>query len=734
MRNWIFSAKTFSAAMLALYIAFYFDLPRPYWAMATVYIVSNPFVGATRSKALYRAIGTALGAVAAVILVPVLIDTPLLLSAAVALWFAAFLYLAISTRAARAYVFMLASYTLPIVAFSAVDDPGAVFDIAVSRVEEILLGITCSSVIGSVVFPNRLAPTVGDRNEAWFATARHFVARTLHGDQLDPTLAAGRRSMALHIRGMETLLSQLAYDHVSPQTLRYAMALQGRMQLLMPLASSLGDSLQGLRQAIRRDADADTDADTNSVGPSASGDEVAFERDPLERVHPALPALLQSFEAWFGQPVSYREESRRGDTGNDPAVLALLATIARLEPPVDIDTDAASAGQDYAWNDALLSLALWRLRNLIEIWQDCKRLQTVIHFGEGTWHPRYRHVQVGTQKHYLDHAGALFSALSAATVVFASTCIWIFTGWADGASAVSLGAVGLGLFVASDQPASMIMTYFTSACGALLLAAAYYFVILPSVHDFAMLVMFFALVFIPLGLFMTRPKVALTTTLIAFMTALTLGINDSYSNNVAVFFDSNIASCAGILFASLAIAVMRPFGARFMSARLIQASWRDIARRGAPIDLRAQRHFHGRLLDRLVQLIPRTAEGRAGAQEEVDALRDMRIGLNAVALRRRALRHEGALRRNLHQIVDSVGAHFQRRLDRGERAPDDLRLSTLIEITVTRVVHSAVLTSKQRIDIVHSLVGLHLSLFPDAHARPATAPAAVARSTDARTD
>ncbi len=61
-REWLFSVKTFIAAMVALYLGLWFELPRPYWAMATVYIVSNPFVGATRSKALYRALGTMIGA------------------------------------------------------------------------------------------------------------------------------------------------------------------------------------------------------------------------------------------------------------------------------------------------------------------------------------------------------------------------------------------------------------------------------------------------------------------------------------------------------------------------------------------------------------------------------------------------------------------------------------------------------------------------------------------------
>jgi hypothetical protein len=44
---WLFSAKAFAAVCLALYIALWFDMPRPYWAMTTVYVVSHPFAGPT---------------------------------------------------------------------------------------------------------------------------------------------------------------------------------------------------------------------------------------------------------------------------------------------------------------------------------------------------------------------------------------------------------------------------------------------------------------------------------------------------------------------------------------------------------------------------------------------------------------------------------------------------------------------------------------------------------------
>jgi uncharacterized membrane protein YccC len=82
----IFSVKTFIAGMMALLIGFAMDLPRPYWALATVYIASQPLAGATRSKALFRVIGTLVGASASVVLVPNLVNSPELLSLAIALW------------------------------------------------------------------------------------------------------------------------------------------------------------------------------------------------------------------------------------------------------------------------------------------------------------------------------------------------------------------------------------------------------------------------------------------------------------------------------------------------------------------------------------------------------------------------------------------------------------------------------------------------------------------------
>jgi uncharacterized membrane protein YccC len=119
----LFSVNSFAAAMLALYIGFALGLPRPYWAMTTAYIVSQPLAGAVRSKAVYRVLGTLLGAAAAVAMVPNLVNAPVLLCLAMALWVGGCLTISLLDRTPRSYMLMLAGYTAAIIGFPASTSP-----------------------------------------------------------------------------------------------------------------------------------------------------------------------------------------------------------------------------------------------------------------------------------------------------------------------------------------------------------------------------------------------------------------------------------------------------------------------------------------------------------------------------------------------------------------------------------------------------------------------------------
>lgn len=82
----LFSLKMFGASMLAYWIALRFNLDQPYWAVGSVYLVSNPLSGASTSKAVYRLVGTIVGGVAAIILLPNLVNAPELMALAMAVW------------------------------------------------------------------------------------------------------------------------------------------------------------------------------------------------------------------------------------------------------------------------------------------------------------------------------------------------------------------------------------------------------------------------------------------------------------------------------------------------------------------------------------------------------------------------------------------------------------------------------------------------------------------------
>lgn len=143
----LYSARSFAAAMLAYYIALSIGLERPSWAIITVYIVSQTSVGASLSRSLYRLAGTVVGACATVAIVPVFVNMPILCSVMLSGWITFCLYLSLLERTPRAYAFVLAGYTASLIGFPAVSDPGGIFNIAIIRVQEIVIGIFCAALI-----------------------------------------------------------------------------------------------------------------------------------------------------------------------------------------------------------------------------------------------------------------------------------------------------------------------------------------------------------------------------------------------------------------------------------------------------------------------------------------------------------------------------------------------------------------------------------------------------------
>lgn len=661
-RDWFYGVRTFAASMIALYIAMLMQMPRPYWAMATVYIVSSPFVGPTSSKALYRAIGTFLGAAAAVLLVPMFVQSPYLLVVIIGLWTGILLFLSMHLRTANNYALMLAGYTLPMIALPVVDNPLAVWDVAEARTEEIFLGIVCAAVIGSLFWPRRLAPVFVGSAGKWFADAatysRHFLTRNVQPEEV----SALRTSMVATFNTLELMIGQLPHEGARPQTVRNTKELRGRMIHLLPVVDALDDALH------------------------------ALERRAPEQVERFAP-LLAKADQWLE------------GTAKDASVerwQALRSELEALQPDAQALDDR---------RQLLFSNALYRLGEWIDLWQDCRSLQHAIQCeSQDTWRAVYRHWRLGRLTPFLDRGLMLYSAGSTVLAIIVASVLWILLGWTDGGSAVILAAVACSFFAAMDDPAPQIYRFFFWTALSVLFASLYLFLILPNLHDFAMLVLVFAVPFICVGTLTVQPRFYLGMLLTIVNTASFISIQGAYDADFLNFSNANLAGPLGLLFAFIWTLVARPFGSELAAKRLTRFSWHDIVSLSEPATLAEHRHMGAQMLDRLMQHLPRLA---MTGQDTGSALRELRVALNVLDLLAYAPRVQGVAQDLLRQVVAEVGEYFKACLKAGERLPAPSPLLMTLDRT-RRALDSQRLQGddETRRHLLHALSGLRLALLP----------------------
>ncbi|SCK18581.1 FUSC family protein [Vogesella sp. LIG4] len=662
-RDWLFSAKVFAAAMLALYIALLLGLPRPYWAMGSVYIVSHPLTGATRSKAVYRVGGTLLGAAAAVLFVPMLIDAPTLLSLVIALWTGTLLYLSLLDRSPRNYLFMLSAYTMPMIALPAVSAPLQVFDIAVARSEEILLGIVCASVVSGLIFPSRVSTVLAQRIDGWLRDAGTWAAAALLPGN-GQAGASSRHRLAADILALDQLISQLSYDSASRSTTQYARELRARMSMLLPILESLSSLLATLRQQ-----------------PGGV---------PAE-----LEALMAEIAAWLAlDPDSdnYRQQAR------------LLHQ--------QLDDDEA---QEH-WSALLLGTARMRLRALVNLWQDCQTLRLLIasEQHDASWQPAYRRWEVSADTRHYDFGMLLFSAASASLAIFLGCQLWIGSGWADGASAVILGAVACCFFAALDEPAPFIQTFFVWTVVSIVLGGVLLFAVLPSSQNFETLVALLAVPFLLIGTFISQPRFSMIAMLLAVNTANFVGIQGAYNADFTSYVNGNVAGAVGGLLALIWTLLTRPFGTDLALRRLVHTSWRDLAHAAAGRHSDDYPRLTSLMLDRLGLLVPRLAA--SGDDSLTDGFRELRVGFSALDLQRDELRLPDKAHQAIDSVLQSVGKHFQHCADSGSFQPPAAAALTQLDTAIANAIACA---STAGNEARNALVELRVSLFPQA---PAYAP------------
>ena len=671
-REVVFSAKTFFAAMLALGVALGFGFFKPYWALATVYIVSQPLSGAVASKAVYRVGGTFVGALVTLVLVPKLVNAPALLCLALAAWVGLCLFISLLDRTPRSYFFMLAGYTAAIIGFASVNDSQLLFDTAVSRVQEITLGIICAAVVNRVILPRHVGPVLTGRIEAWLEDASRWAQDVLSGQVQDAKSRADARRMAADTLGLVALTTYLPYDPSPLKQAREQMnILEQHMTALVPLLSAVGDRITALQ-------------------PDESG------------IAAPMRSLLADISAWIAA----------GRAGREDVAEDLRRQIGRVGETVESKSD---------WRSLLEFNLCARLHDLVDVWEDCLILRSDIATGRDRIpsHLAAAAKFAGDPVLHLDTSRAWISGLAATAGILICCAFWIGTGWNEGWTAAQLTAVFCCIFSSLDNPLPAIKTHTWGLLGSIGVAGLYQFAIFPAVDGFPMLILVLAPFLLLGGAYMATPIWGFPAFAWVVNSCLFLNLEPSLNLDFQLFANANLAALLAAILGLIVIATFRAIGAEAGAARLLRAVWSDVAqltRQREEVEVSA---FVRRMVDRLGLLVPRLVALPAGSHlHATDMLSDIRAGLNLADVQRERAGLSAEENEIAGDLLTGVSLHFQDKLAVATAQPGRALLDK-IDAAIARLTNPLLRTASGT-TLLHALVGTRRCLFPRAgHFRPA---------------
>jgi uncharacterized membrane protein YccC len=665
IRPIIFSVNCYIATILTMFIAFSLDLKSPGWAMTTVYLTSQPLSGAMRAKAVYRAIGTFIGGAVMVAIVPNLVDAPELTTLAIILWVALCVFVSLLDRTPRSYMFVLSGYTAALIGFPSVLAPGTVFDTAVSRVEEITLGVVCAAIVHSLIFPKSAFSAFEQKLRSAIADTRRWLADGLT-QQANPEAEMERRRIAADISELYLLGTSLRFD-TSPHrpdisTIR---AFDRKIVALLPLVSAIEDRLTLLRR----------------IGP----------------LDAKLTRALAGVCDWV-KPKAPGDRLRAAELKE-----ACVATT-----PI--------VGRQSSWADLVTVNLTVRLIELIDSWQACLSLAAYLADPRQTPSADIRAAaaQIGPKPMHTDPGIALLSALAAAVAMGICAFFWIATAWPEGAGAIAFAAVACTLFASLDDPTPTIRNITLVLALCIPIVFVYQFFVLPAIGGFVLLCAVLAFVLIPAGILMAIPAYAAIGLALALGFSVEMSLQASYTADLAAIVNSNSAFVLGGVAALVVTRLMRVIGTQASARRLLRAIYRDLADLAAGRSHSTREQWVSRMMDRVALLLYRQPRFEPRPRHEfADALEDLRLGVNMIETQSIAPSMSKPAQDALVPMFAGLAAHF-RALAHGRVAPLGDDLLQKIDIVISEVAACTAATHA----CVAAIVGLRQTLYPDAPYRP----------------
>ncbi|MGD9499611.1 MAG: FUSC family protein [Halothiobacillus sp.] len=536
--SWLFVLKTLIAALIALWLAYRLELESPKTAVVTVFIVMQARTGMVLAKGFYRALGTIIGSGVALLLVAAFAQERVMFLIGLAIWVGMLTAGATIYRNFQSYAFVLAGYTACLVGLPAAMDPNAAFDIAVTRLTEVLLGILVASTISGLVFPLSIRELLLSAALKRFATFANSSGRALSFGV--PTEEWG----SLHLKAINEIVTLDSYRSVgifdNPKT-----RLQN--QTILRMSADLiaaASTLHVLNRHILRLNDPSMNAVREALDPLlATGVRLLQTHVPTSAFE--AQQLMSYIGEWQAEIQKHKSRIQAENTFSPEQQLAFDTALMLLEQFLD-------EFRHYGRSHSALQDA--------RIIEDDDQAPPLIQHG----------------RHATDFSQPLIAGLRTVLILGVMSVFWINSAWPTGVLALTIAVVVSALFSTAPNPAKMVFQLWQGIALSFVAAFAFQFTVLPNLHGFTQLT-FGLIPFLAFGAYlMTRPKWGAIGVGFGLFFS-TLAIPDNVTQfNYAGLLNSGIALLVSATIAALAFLTVMPMGNQLSRYRMMRALNRQL--------------------------------------------------------------------------------------------------------------------------------------------------------------
>lgn len=510
--------RVVAAVVLALFVAYWFELEHAYWAGITAAVACQPSLGSSMQKGRVRLVGTATGAIAIILLMAAMPQSRAGIFIGLALWIGLCGGAATVVRDIGSYGAAVAGFTTAVVFSDAVAAPDQTFLLALARTSEIAVGIASAALVLIATDFGTARRRLADA----FANTTQAVALGFAD-----LLAEGKEDVAIRDDRRRLIGQVVALDGLIHEAIGESSELRGRVQTLRSGVEGLFSALSAWRSIAKHVA---------GLGRAALG---------LQQS--AAAAAMRSLAAsdWRADPVAVRlkcaDEARRmmAIAANDPASRFILDQMFY-----------GLSGLESAANALCLAVV------------------------PGT----QRRPRRGAVMMLPDTLPVLVNGVRAFAAVLTAELFWATTEWSGGQSIVTFAAVAVTVYSPGDNAYRDALDYSAGTIVALILATLLNFAVLPETTGFLGLSLALAGVLLPLGALSAAPfhKAFSAAAVVNFLGILLPPNQPTY--HLASFLNNGVAVVAGTIVGCLWMALLSTIPANWRTRRLLGLSVRDLRR------------------------------------------------------------------------------------------------------------------------------------------------------------